>query len=84
MHELCIDYGIGWSIGLVLLVLWSIFWKGLALWRSANRGEKVWFIILLVVNTAGILEIIYLFMVTGAKLSDFSISGHSHSDPTPS
>jgi len=33
----------------------------------------VWFIVFLLINTAGILEIIYLFFITGAKLSDFSI-----------
>ena len=46
---------------LILLAFWTIFWKGLALWHSARRGETVWFIVLLFVNTLGILEIIYLF-----------------------
>jgi len=41
---------------------WSLFWKGLALWKSARRGENWWFIILLVVNTIGLLEILYLFV----------------------
>lgn len=49
----------------LLLSIWSIVWKGLALWRSAERREKKWFIALLVLNTAGILEIIYLFLITG-------------------
>ena len=53
-----------------LFILWSIFWKGLALWHSARRGETVWFIILLVVNTAGILELIYLFLVKKIKPAD--------------
>jgi methionyl-tRNA synthetase len=61
-----------------LLILWSIVWKGLALWRAAKRGDMIWFIIFLVLNTAGILEIIYLFFVAKAKLSDFAISQHSH------
>lgn len=52
---------------LVILGLWSIFWKGLALWHSARRGEPWWFVIMLVVNTMGILEIVYLFAF--AKLS---------------
>lgn len=72
--------------GLILLVvLWSLLWKGLALWRSAKRGDMWWFIAFLVLNTLGILEIIYLFAVTGAKISDFTKSttrdphaGHSH------
>lgn len=52
---------------ILLLVLWSIFWKGLALWHSARRGQQWWFVAMLVVNTLGILEIIYLFGI--AKLS---------------
>lgn len=45
----------------LLLGLWSIPWKGIALWRSARNGQKWWFIALLVVNTVGILEILYIF-----------------------
>ncbi|TSD02107.1 MAG: hypothetical protein Athens071425_126 [Parcubacteria group bacterium Athens0714_25] len=50
-----------------LLLLWSIFWKGLALWHSGRRGQEWWFAILLVVNTIGILEIIYLFSIIKLK-----------------
>lgn len=46
---------------IVILLIWSIFWKGLALWRSARREDKVWFVLLLIINTAGILEILYYF-----------------------
>jgi hypothetical protein len=53
----------GVAAGAVLLVIWSLAWKGLALWHAARRREKTWFVILLLVNTAGILEIIYLFAV---------------------
>lgn len=53
----------------ILLLVWSLVWKGLALWRAAQRGETVWFIVFLLVNTAGILEIIYLFFIAkDAKL----------------
>lgn len=56
-----------WVGGLLLpLVLWSAVWKGFALWHSARRSETWWFIALLVVNTAGILEILYLFFVAKA------------------
>lgn len=46
----------------VLLLIWSIAWKGLALWKSARAGSKIWFVVLLIVNTAGILEILYLYV----------------------
>jgi hypothetical protein len=54
---------------LLVLVVWSIFWKGLALWHSARRGQPWWFVIILIVNTVGLLEIIYLFLVLKLKLS---------------
>ena len=57
----------GLAIGLI--ALWSIFWKGLALWHAARRGQQWWFLAFLVVNTAGILEIIYLFGFLKLKFS---------------
>ena len=45
------------------LVVWSAVWSGLALWNAARRGEKWWFILFLIVHTAGILEILYLIFV---------------------
>ena len=46
-----------------IFLVWSLVWKGLALWKAARVGSKPWFIIILIVNTFGILEIIYLFAV---------------------
>ncbi len=63
----------------ILAILWSLVWKGLALWHSARRGQYWWFLILLVVNTLGILEIIYLFFVAGLKFKElFSTHSHNH------
>ena len=45
----------------ILLVLWALAWKGYALWRAAKNDQKIWYVVLLVVNLLGILEIIYLF-----------------------
>ncbi len=53
----------GWMLLLIPIMLWSITWKGLALWRVARRGETAWFVILLIVNTLGLLEIIYYFLI---------------------
>ena len=44
------------------LLIWSIFWKGMALWRSARMNHKGWFIALLIINTVGIFEIVYLIV----------------------
>lgn len=45
---------------LLFLVLWEIVFKGIALWRSARLGNKVWFVAILLLNTLGILPIIYI------------------------
>jgi len=45
------------------LLLWSISWKGIALWKAANKKQLPWFIILLVINTMGLLEIAYIFFL---------------------
>jgi len=47
----------------MLLALWTLPWKGYALWHAAKLSHKWWFIALLVVNTLAILEIIYIFAV---------------------
>lgn len=43
-----------------LLLAWTLVWKGIALWKSARNKQKYWFIALFILNTAGILPIIYL------------------------
>lgn len=45
------------------IMIWSFIWKGLALWKSARLGSKVWFVLILVVNTLGLLEIAYIFIL---------------------
>lgn len=45
----------------VLVLAWSFFWKGRALWKAAGKKHFWWFVILLLVNTLGLLEIAYTF-----------------------
>lgn len=46
---------------LIVIVFWTLLWKGVALWRAARNEHAGWFIALLILNTLGILEIIYIF-----------------------
>lgn len=55
---------------LVLIVLWTLFWKGYAVWTAVKNNHKGWFVAVLVFNTFGILEIIYLFCIAKKKWSD--------------
>lgn len=48
---------------LLILVLWVLPWKGYAVWTAAQKRNKRWFIVLLVLNTFAILDIIYIFYV---------------------
>lgn len=50
------------AIGLLFLViaLWSLVWKTLAVWHAARNKQRLWMIALLLINTVGVLEIIYL------------------------
>jgi hypothetical protein len=47
----------------VILAVWDVVWKGLALWQAAKRRQPVWFVALLVLNTVGILPITYLVLM---------------------
>ncbi|MBU0760351.1 MAG: hypothetical protein KJ600_02970 [Nanoarchaeota archaeon] len=48
---------------ILIISTWSLVWKALALWKAAAiKKNAIWFIVLLVVNTLGILEILYLFI----------------------
>lgn len=45
---------------IIILATWVLFWKGIALWTAARKSQKGWFIALLVINSVGLLPIIYL------------------------
>ncbi|GEM_PF-608588 len=54
-------------------ILWSLLWKGLALWKAAKSDQKNWYIFFVIsfifLNTLGILEIIYLFWFAKKKMN---------------
>lgn len=52
--------GIIW-VAIGIAALWSAVWKGIALWRAGRNGDRAWFIVMFIINTAGILEIVYIF-----------------------
>jgi len=52
---------------LLLIALWTLPWKGFALWRAAHNNQKGWFIAILILNTLAILEITYIFYFNKKK-----------------
>ena len=47
---------------LAIILIWSAVWKLIALWKAARKNSPVWFVVLAIINTAGILEILYIFV----------------------
>ena len=56
-------YGVGMTAFIIILVIWSAVWKAIALWKAARNNHVGWYIVMLILNTAGILDIIYIFAV---------------------
>ena len=59
---------------LLLVVVWNIAWKIPALWISARKKQIIWFVVLIFVNTMGILEILYIFIVSKIHKRDQRIN----------
>ncbi|MDQ5969327.1 MAG: hypothetical protein QG579_484 [Patescibacteria group bacterium] len=59
---------------IALLVVWTLVWKGVALWKAARLSSKKWFIILLLVNTLGILEIIYIYVISKKSTGESEVN----------
>lgn len=56
----------------IILSIWQLFWKGLALWKSSQFKQRNWFValfILVVLNDLGLLSLIYLFFFAKKKLN---------------
>jgi len=45
-----------------VLLIADLVLRGLSLYRSARKDQKVWFIALLLVNSLGILPLVYLLL----------------------
>ncbi len=52
---------------LFIVLIWNLFWKGMALWKSARKSHATWFVVFLLIQTMGILEILYIFLFADFK-----------------
>lgn len=53
---------------IIAILIWTLPWKGAALWRSARRGHFGWFVVFLLLNTLAVVEIIYLLFFSKKKI----------------
>lgn len=44
----------------IIIAIWDLVWRGLALWHASRNNQRNWFVALMVVNSVGILPMIYL------------------------
>jgi hypothetical protein len=54
----------------IIIIIWSLLWKCYSVWLAAKNNDKKWFVALVILNTAGILDMIYVFGVAKKKWSD--------------
>jgi len=47
---------------IILAMIWVLPWKGVSLWRAAQRKDRTWFVALLLINSLAILDILYIFV----------------------
>ncbi len=55
---------------LIPFMIWSLFWKGLALWKAATKRQLLWFVLLLVINTSGLFEILYIYFLNRSNIDN--------------
>ena len=51
----------------VAIGVWGLIWKAFALYRAGANRSPGWFVSLLLLNTVGILEMLYLFVFSKKK-----------------
>ena len=52
-----------WIVFAVVLA-WTLYWKGRAMWLACKKDDKKWFVAILILNTLGILDILYIYVVS--------------------
>jgi len=55
---------------LIIIILWEGVWKLIAMWKAAKNNSYAWFIVLAIINTVGILPILYIFVFSKIKLKN--------------
>lgn len=60
-----IDWFVANPMMLLLALSIIIILKGLALYRAARKGSVVWFWLILIINTLGMLPLLYLIFSKG-------------------
>ena len=53
-----------WFIPLIIiLAIWDMIWKIVAMWYASRDNQKMWYILLAIINSIGVLPILYLLVI---------------------
>ena len=47
---------------IIILIIWETVWKLIALWKAGRNNHLAWFICIALINTIGILPIVYILI----------------------
>ncbi len=53
---------LAWTI-VLLVIVWSYFWKCLAFWKAARRNHLGWYVFIALAPPFGFIEMVYVFWV---------------------
>jgi hypothetical protein len=67
IESLAAELGLPIWIIMVALV-WIVTWKGVALWKAARNNHQMWFVAILIIQSMGLFEILYIFLFSQIKL----------------
>jgi len=68
---------------LAVFAVWTVAIKGYALWHAARNEQKTWFVFLLIVNSIGILELVYLIWFRADKDASNAVAPAPAPAPKP-
>lgn len=57
LHELA------WLVPVIIIItVWEAVWKIIAMWKAGRNNHLAWFLCIALINTVGILPIVYILM----------------------
>lgn len=62
MNVTCLGFYGNELLLITVLVVWELIWKAIALYKAWKKGDKLRFVLIFILNTCGLLPMIYIFL----------------------
>lgn len=63
-----LNLSIGMWVLIIIIGIWEMIWKFMAMWRASKNNSVIWFVVLGILNTLGILSILYIYVFGKKKV----------------